>query len=91
MPSRRRIVGYSFGDRMTSDLVVSALGSAITLRRPTGTICHRDRGSQFCSGDFVRTIKNNGLRGSMEELVQLVTTFGWSFCDRMGSQELSTM
>jgi putative transposase len=65
MPSRRRIVGYSFGDRMTSDLVVSALGSAITLRRPTGTICHRDRGSQFCSGDFVRTIKNNGLRGSM--------------------------
>jgi putative transposase len=60
-----RIVGYSIGDRMTSELAVSALHSAITLRRPKGTICHSDRGSQFRSGDFVRTLKNNGLRGSM--------------------------
>ena len=60
-----KIVGYSIGDRMTSALAVSALHSAITLRSPKGTICHSDRGSQFRSGAFVRTLKNNGLRGSM--------------------------
>jgi putative transposase len=60
-----RIVGYSIGQRMTSGLALSALHNAITLRRPKGTICHSDRGSQFRSGAFVRTLKNNGLRGSM--------------------------
>ena len=59
-----RIVGYPIGDRMTSELAVSALHSAITLRSPKGSICHSDRGSQFRSGAFVRTLKNNGLRGS---------------------------
>jgi transposase InsO family protein len=60
-----RIVGYSIGDRMTSDLAVSALRNAIALRSPTCTICHSDRGSQFRSNAFVRTLKNNGLVGSM--------------------------
>jgi transposase InsO family protein len=52
-------------NRMTSGLAVAALHSAITLRRPEGTICHSDRGSQFRSRAFTRTLKNNGLRGSM--------------------------
>jgi len=60
-----RIVGYSIGSRMTSGLALSALANAITLRKPTGTICHSDRGSQFRSGAFLRILKNNGLRGSM--------------------------
>jgi putative transposase len=41
-----RIVGYSMGERMTSDLAVSALRNAIALREPAGTIVHADRGSQ---------------------------------------------
>ena len=41
-----RIVGYSLGERMTSDLAVAALRNAIALRSPTGTIMHSDRGSQ---------------------------------------------
>jgi transposase InsO family protein len=60
-----RIVGYSIGNRMTAALAVGALANAITLRKPEGTICHSDRGSQFRSGAFVRTLKNNSLRGSM--------------------------
>ncbi len=60
-----RIVGYSIGPRMTSGLALLALHNAITLRKPKGTICHSDRGSQFRSGAFLRTLKNNGLRGSM--------------------------
>jgi transposase InsO family protein len=52
-------------NRMTSGLALSALHSAIILRRPKATICHSDRGSQFRSGAFTSTLKNNGLCGSM--------------------------
>jgi transposase-like protein len=52
-------------NRMTSELALSALHSAIILRRPKGTICHSDRGSQLRSNSFTRTLKNNGLCGSM--------------------------
>jgi transposase InsO family protein len=60
-----RIVGYSIGERMTSELCVAALRNAIRLRDPHGTVVHSDRGSQFRSTTFVRTLKNNGLVGSM--------------------------
>ena len=60
-----RIVGYAMNDRMTAQLAVSALRNAIALRSPVGTIVHSDRGSQFRSHAFVRTIKHNGLVGSM--------------------------
>ena len=61
----RRIVGYSISDRMTSALAVSAVRNAIRLRGPVDTILHSDRGSQFRSKAFVRTLKHNGLTGSM--------------------------
>ena len=60
-----RIVGYSMDARMTASLAVAALRNAIALRAPAGTIVHSDRGSQFRSTAFVRTVKNNGLIGSM--------------------------
>jgi putative transposase len=60
-----RIVGYSMDARMTASLAVTALRNAIALRTPAGTIVHSDRGSQFRSTAFVRTVKNNGLVGSM--------------------------
>ena len=60
-----RIVGYSIDSRMKASLAVAALRNAIARRDPVGTIVHSDRGSQFRSNAFVRTIKNNGLIGSM--------------------------
>jgi transposase InsO family protein len=61
-----RIVGYSMDARMTAQLAVSALRNAIALREPAGTlIVHSDRGSQFRSAAFVRTLKSHGLTGSM--------------------------
>jgi putative transposase len=60
-----RIVGYSMDARMTASLAVTALRNAIALRAPAGTIVHSDRGSQFRSTAFVRTVTNNGLVGSM--------------------------
>jgi transposase InsO family protein len=60
-----RIVGYSINDRMTSHLAVNAVTHAVITRRPYGTIIHSDRGSQFRSTHFVRTLKHNNLVGSM--------------------------
>jgi putative transposase len=60
-----RIVGYSIDKRMTAQLAVSALRNAIALRAPSGTIVHSDRGSQFRSHAFVRTLRDHGLIGSM--------------------------
>ena len=60
-----RIVGYSIDSRMKASLAVSAIRNAILVRRPTGTILHSDRGSQFRSKKVVRLLKHNGLRGSM--------------------------
>jgi putative transposase len=61
-----RIVGYSMNSRMTAALAVSALRNAIALRSPAGTVVvHSDRGSQFRSAAYVRTLRSNGLTGSM--------------------------
>jgi putative transposase len=61
-----RIVGYSMSSRMTAQLAVSGLRNAIALRNPAGTlVVHSDRGSQFRSHAYVRTLKTHGLTGSM--------------------------
>ena len=39
----KRIVGYSIGARMTSDLAVDALSNALALRGVAGAIVHSDR------------------------------------------------
>jgi putative transposase len=44
---------------------VAALRNPIARRSPAGTVVHSDHGSQFRSTAFVRTLKNNGLVGSM--------------------------
>ena len=61
----KRIVGYSIGPRMTSDLAVNALRNALALRRGVATIVHSDRGSQFRSHAYVRALRQAQLRGSM--------------------------
>ena len=60
-----RIVGYSMAERMTSQLAVDALTNAVALRRPSGTVVHSDRGSQFRSHHYVRALRAAGLHGSM--------------------------
>jgi putative transposase len=60
-----RIVGSSMAEPMTSQLAVDALANAVALRRPTDTVVHSDRGSQFRSHAFVRALRAAGLQGSM--------------------------
>jgi putative transposase len=64
----RRIVGWKASRTMTATLVVDALNMAAWTRRHRSIeqlTCHTDRGSQFRANSYVRTLKNNGLIGSM--------------------------
>ena len=60
-----RIVGYSMDARMPAALAVGALTHALVTRQVASTIVHSDRGSQFRSHAFVRTLARAELRGSM--------------------------
>jgi putative transposase len=62
----RRIVGWSMREGLQAELVVDALGMAATRRRPdAGAIHHSDRGSQYASTIFGRTLAESGLVASM--------------------------
>ncbi len=61
----RRIIGYSMDSRMRSSLASAAISNAIAMRRPDGTVCHSDRGSQFRSRRVTKLLKNHKLTGSM--------------------------
>lgn len=61
-----RVVGYALDERMTAQLAVSALRSAIARRQPQDTlVVHSDRGSQFRSRAYRAVLKSAGLSGSM--------------------------
>lgn len=60
------IVGRSFGERMTTDLVVRAFEQAVSARRPApGLIHHSDRGSQYCSHEYRALLRSHEMRVSM--------------------------
>ena len=61
-----RIVGYAIDERMTAQLAVTALRTAVARRRPTGVVVvHSDRGSQFRARSFRAVLAAAGLQGSM--------------------------
>ncbi len=62
----RKIVGWSMRDDLRAELVVDALGMAVARRRPNGRVIHHsDRGSQYASLLFGRTLRDSGLLASM--------------------------
>ena len=62
----RKVVGWSMGNRMTSRLVIDALEHAIVDRKPVdGLIFHSDRGSQYVSIDFRKSLKKHSIIQSM--------------------------
>jgi putative transposase len=64
-----RIVGYSMDVRMTCELAVNAINSAVARRggpsSVAGCVVHSDRGSQFRSRTFVGNLAGHRLIGSM--------------------------
>jgi putative transposase len=64
-----RIVGYSISDRMTSQIAVNALVSAVQRRQDVaGCVVHSDRGSQFRSRKVARVLALHDLVGSMGQV-----------------------
>lgn len=62
----RRIVGWSMRDDLKAELVVDALGMALTRRRPQpGLVHHSDRGSQYTSLAFGKTMQDAEILPSM--------------------------
>lgn len=55
----RRVVSYAIDDCMDKSLPLRALKEAIALRNPAeGLIHHSDRGSQYCSNDYIQELKD---------------------------------
>jgi len=61
----RKVVGWAFGERMTSDLVIAALNMALHTRRPGSVIHHSDQGSQYTSLAFGKRCEQMGVKPSM--------------------------
>ena len=62
----RKVIGWSMKRRMTKQLVCDALLMALWRRGfPKNVIVHSDRGSQYCSAQYQKWIKDNKLICSM--------------------------
>ena len=62
----RKIVGYAMGDHLRTELPLAALRMALKARRPgAGLIHHSDRGVQYASADYRKTLQSAGAKASM--------------------------
>jgi len=63
----RKVVGWQLGDSLATPLVSGALCQEIESRRPSrGELLHHsDRGSQYTSDDYQKTLKTLGIECSM--------------------------
>ena len=62
----RRVIGWAVSNRMKRDLAIRALKMAIAFRAPPkGCIHHTDRGSQYCSHDYQKILRQHDFKASM--------------------------
>ncbi len=62
----RRVIGWAVSNRMKRDLAIRALKMAIAFRSPPkDCIHHTDRGSQYCSHDYQKILRQHGFKVSM--------------------------
>lgn len=62
----RKIVGWNLDFHLKKELSIKALNMAITTRQPgQGIIHHSDRGSQYCSNDYIDILEANQFQISM--------------------------
>lgn len=63
----RKVIGYALGKTLSPALTMHALNDAMAKRNTTGVIHHSDQGFQYCSGQYVKILKDNGIEISMSE------------------------
>ena len=66
----RKVVGWSMSESLATPLVQSALRAAIEARRPdtNSLLHHSDRGCQYTSDDYQRTLRTMGIKCSMSRV-----------------------
>ena len=64
----RKAIGYAIGKTLCAGLTTSALLDAIGKRNTDGGIIHHsDQGFQYCSLQYIKILKDNGIEISMSE------------------------
>ena len=59
----QKIVGYSYSKTMDTSLVLKALDNALATQKPDqGLIMHSDRGSQYTSKEYRKTVESKGFK-----------------------------
>ena len=62
----RRVIDWAVNNRMKRDLAIRALQMAVALGQPPkGCIHHTDRGSQYCSHDYQKLLRQHGFQVSL--------------------------
>lgn len=61
----RKVAGWSSGENMTANRVISAMFRALITRKPENVIHHSDQGSQYTSVEFCKRCREMGVRPSM--------------------------
>jgi len=61
----RKIVGYAIGKTLSPKLAITALNMAIATRNTDNLIHHSDRGIQYTCKDYIKILRDNGIRISM--------------------------
>ncbi|WP_062236778.1 IS3 family transposase [Fictibacillus sp. FJAT-27399] len=64
----RKIISFALDDHMEHTLPLKALREAIRIRKPDkGWIHHSDRGSQYCSENYIKELKESKAKISMSK------------------------
>ncbi len=75
----RRVVGWALDRTLTTRLPLLALERAVTLRQPApGIVHHSDRGTQYCSDQYMRLLRIHGILPSMS---QPANPYDNAFCE----------
>lgn len=71
----RKIVGWSLAVTMKTELLLAALKQALIFRNPDATLIHHsDRGSKYCSTEYIDCLKGKEIQISMSRKGAPMTT-----------------
>jgi putative transposase len=89
----RRVVGWSLGRNLHTELPLTALQRAIVDRRPgRGLVHHSDRGSQYASDDYVKLLESTGTVISMSRPGRpWENAYSESFMNTLKSEQINCM
>ena len=61
----RKVIGYALGRTLSPKLTIAALNDAIGSRDTVSLTHHSDQGFQYCSKEYVKILKDSGIKISM--------------------------